>query len=110
MAVDLQWHDACHATRAFTSAESAAGWPDTMTLSQLVAMQRPFERGDKAGRLAQRALAAALLAACKAGELEHSTETTAVQPPKPRYKVVQTNNGDPFSSKNWAARGFNRQW
>ena len=109
MAVDLQWHDACHATRAFTSAEQAAGWPDAMTLAQLVAMQRPCEYGDKAGRHAKRALWAALDAACTAGELEHITETKKVQPQQVR-QIVNTNPEvvDPY--KPWAIRGFTRQW
>ena len=109
MAVDLQWHDACHATRAFTPAERAAGWPDTMTLAQLVAMQRPCEYGDKAGRVSQRALAAALEAACKAGELEHSTETKEVPPPQV-LRVVNLCMDDMPAPGSWAARGFNRRW
>lgn len=109
MAVDLQWHDACHATRAFTSAENAAGWPDAMTLAQLAAIQRPYERGDKAGLAAQRALHAALQAACTAGELEHTTETKEVRPPKV-MRVVSTRMEEMPASGFWAARGFTRQW
>lgn len=109
MAVDLQWHDACQATRAFTSAESAAGWPDTMTLSQLVAMQRPCERDDKSGRHVQRALAEALQAACTAGELEHTTETKEVRLPQV-MRVVNTRMEEMSGSGFWAARGFTRQW
>ena len=109
MAVDLQWHDACHSTRAFTPAESAAGWPDTMTLSQLVAMQRPCEHGDKSGRHAQRALADALRAACTAGELEHTTATKEVRSPQV-MRVVNTRMEEMPAAGFWAARGFTRQW
>ena len=109
MAVDLQWHDACHATRAFTSAENAAGWPDAMTLAQLAAIQWPYERGDKAGLAAQRALHAALQAACTAGELDHTTETKEVRPQQVR-RVVNTYMDDTPGAGFWAARGFTRQW
>lgn len=106
MAVDLQWHDAFHATKAFNRAEKASGWPDAMTLEQLAAIQRPHERGDKA---AQVALHAALQAACIAGELEHTTETKEVRPPKV-MRVVNTRMEEVPVSGFWAARGFTRQW
>jgi len=109
VAVDLQWHDACHATRAFTSAENAAGWPDAMTLAQLVAMQRPCKRDDKAGRHVQRALAEALQAACTARELEHTTETKEVKPRRV-LRVVSTFVDDTPNSGFWAARGFTRSY
>lgn len=109
--VDLQWHDACSASRAFTAEEKAAGWPADMTPAQLAAMQRPAAHGDSQGRRAQWALRDALTAACEAGELVHVAETVELPAPEPDY--FESGDQDYFGSAEWRARDkqkFMRQW
>ena len=102
--VDLQWHDACSVSRAFNAEQKAAGWPESMTPAQLAALQRPYVCGDADGRRAQWALRGALLAACQAGDLEHTTDT--------RQEAIEANVFDPtpLGSDTWRERGFQREW
>lgn len=79
MAVDLRWRDACTASRAFTAEQKAAGWPETMTVAQLAAIQRPYQPGEGAGRRSAAALQAALDAACKEGGLVHEAQSKVVR-------------------------------
>lgn len=69
--VSLKWHDAlAQAGRLFSAAERAAGWPQTMTIAQLAALQRPAAT--------RAALQYALQAACQCGDLPHTTTTKPV--------------------------------
>lgn len=79
--VDLRWHDAYSASRAFAAEEKAGGWPDRMTPAQLAALQRPWERGDIAARRACWALRDAINAACEAGSLAHEVTTETKRTP-----------------------------
>lgn len=79
--VDLRWHDAYSASRAFAAEEKAGGWPDRMTPAQLAALQRPWERGDIAARRACLALRDAINAACEAGSLAHEVTTETKRTP-----------------------------
>ena len=77
----LAWADAmaaCSAARAFDQVQQAQGWPDAVTTAQAAALQRPYNRGDRAGRAHCNALAGALLAACEAGEVAHEAVTRRV--------------------------------
>lgn len=58
--IDLRWHDACSASRAFTAEEMAGGWPDSMTPAQLAGIQRPYIPEGAPDWLAQLELCAAL--------------------------------------------------
>lgn len=105
MAVDLKWHDACNASRAFDAAEKAAGWPKAMTASQIAALQRPHAYGDVQGRRARVTLQGALEAACEFGELACITETEQVPV---RHDYFESNDsGAPY---DWRAQGFKRKW
>lgn len=63
--IDLRWHDACSASRAFTAEEMAGGWPDSMTPAQLASIQRPYIPEDAPDWLAQLQLCAALDSICR---------------------------------------------
>ena len=78
MAVDLKWRDACLASRAFTAAEKAAGWPAAMTPEQLAGIQRPHLKSDIEARNRKWALKTAIVDAVKARELPAGKEVVYV--------------------------------
>ncbi len=108
-AIDLAWHDACSASRAFTAEEKAAGWPDSMTPQQLACLQRPFVLGDKQGRAANRALAGALQAACTAGELAHTVETRREEFDPTLFEPIGQALA-PTDRADWTGWGRTRDW
>lgn len=69
MVVNLRWFEACSASRAFSDAEKAHGWPGAMQIEQLAAIQRPHAVGDLQGQEEQEALRDAIEAAVKDGSL-----------------------------------------
>ena len=79
--VNLKWHDAVAVAAAQfkTKAEREAGWPQTMTIEQLAALQRPYlhntEPGYKASLSKTQAMATAIVQACEKGAIQWSTET-----------------------------------
>lgn len=105
MAVDLKWHDAYSASRAFDASQKDKGWPPVMTASEIASLQRPYAYGDNQGRRAQAVLRGALEAACESGELACVTKTEQV-PVEPNY--FEPN--DSVSSSSWRERGFTREW
>lgn len=82
MAVDLRWHDACSASRAFSQQEKAGGWPESMTAVQLAALQRPYKLGDAAGMRHSRSLLSALDSACDEGDLPHDAISSIKRSPR----------------------------
>lgn len=80
MTINLQWRDAMtKAGRQFTRAEKDAGWPQTMTPAQLAELQRPYVYGQREAKRESWALRDALMDACDAGAISHTTTTTRVQ-------------------------------
>ena len=78
--MNLKWHDAVAVAAAqFTKAEREAGWPQTMTIEQVAALQRPYlhktEPGYRASLGKTKAMADAIFQACEKGSIEWSTET-----------------------------------
>lgn len=79
--VNLKWHDAVAVAAAQfkTKKEREAGWPQTMTIEQAAALQRPYlhktEPGYRASLGKTKAMADAIFQACEKGSIEWSTET-----------------------------------
>lgn len=72
MAVNLKWRDAMADRRignCFTQQERNQGWPHSMDLEQLAAMQRPGKGPEAASLKANNDLLDALYDACEAGTL-----------------------------------------
>lgn len=83
MVVNLRWFEACSASRAFSDAEKANGWPGAMQIEQLAAIQRPHALGDLQGQEEQEALRDAIEAAVKDGSLYgflRGSEDTGLRP------------------------------
>ena len=79
--VNLKWHDAVAVAAAQfkTKAEREAGWPQTMTIEQLAALQRPYlhktEPGYKTSLSKTQAMATFIVQECEKGAIQWSTET-----------------------------------
>jgi hypothetical protein len=79
--VNLKWHDAVAVAAAQfkTKAEREAGWPQTMTIEQLAALQRPYlhktEPGYKASLTKTQAMGNFIVQECEKGAIQWSTET-----------------------------------
>lgn len=99
---NLKWNDAVAVAAAQfkTKAEREAGWPQTMTIKQLAALQRPYlhrtEPGYKATWDRYESIAKTIVQACEKGAIQWSTETR--QTP---HQITRMVPGDPhFARRN----------
>ena len=95
--VNLKWRDAVDASGfPFTKDEREAGWPQTMTIGKLAALQRPVPLStapEYSARLkAYRTLEAAIVQACVEGAVECSTETRETRKSTTRTMYSLTRN------------------
>lgn len=93
--VNLKWHDAVAVAAAQfkTKKEREAGWPQTMTIEQVAALQRPYlhktEPGYRTSVGKTKAIADAIFQACEKGSIEWSTETRQTH-----HQITRTVPGD----------------